>query len=103
MIPECLKHNTEVLGILLLTRRMYQNIMDKHHKKGVLIWLKYLSYQVHKCYRAISQPKRLDEGLVMPITSPKNSLLNIICLDPQLIMPITSPKSSFLNIIYLDP
>jgi hypothetical protein len=77
MVSKSLQNNSEMLGILLFTLGIDQDIINEDHDKLVQLQHEYRVHQVQEMCRSIGESKRHNPILVQPIPDGEGSLRNI--------------------------
>jgi hypothetical protein len=86
MITQSLKHNVEMLFMLFLTFRKYQDVVYEDHDKLVQIFHENRVHQVHEVSGGIGQTKRHHQILIKTILSGESSLWDIFFTDLDLMI-----------------
>ena len=76
----------EVLFVLLLSQRVYKNVIDEYNHKLIKIRTEDTIHQVHESCRSVRQSKRHYKKLVVPVTRTKGSLWDVLLANPQLVI-----------------
>jgi hypothetical protein len=63
MIPQSLKHDSQMLFVFYRTLRIYKFVIDEDHDKPIQLQCEYRVHEVHEVCRHICQPKRRNEVL----------------------------------------
>jgi hypothetical protein len=84
-----LKDDSEMIGMIFLTLRIYENIIDKDHDKFIELRHEHGVHEVHEVGRSISESERHDQELVKTITSGKSGLRNVARSDLDLVVART--------------
>jgi hypothetical protein len=71
VISQTLKDNSEVVGVIFLTLRIDENLIDKDHDKFIELSHEHGVHEVHEVGGSISESERHNQELVKTITSGK--------------------------------
>jgi hypothetical protein len=77
MISQTLKDSSEMFGVLCLSLRIDENIIDKDHDKFIELCHEHRVHEVHEVGGGISESERHDQELVENITSGKSGFRNV--------------------------
>jgi hypothetical protein len=77
MIPQSLKHSSQMLFMFYRTPQIYEYVTDEDHDKSIQLWHEYGVHEVHEVCRHICQPKRHDKVVIEPISHRESSLGDI--------------------------
>ncbi|KAK4721341.1 hypothetical protein R3W88_011574 [Solanum pinnatisectum] len=61
-----------MIGVIILTSRINQYIINEHNYKHIKVMSKHHIHQIHKSRRSISQTKRHHQKLIMTIPGSKS-------------------------------
>ncbi|KAJ0433263.1 hypothetical protein HanIR_Chr17g0868311 [Helianthus annuus] len=75
-----------MLFVLFFALRIDQDVVDKDYNKLVQVRFAHSIHQIHKNCRCVRQPKRHDQKLIVPISSPKSRLRDILFPNSQLVI-----------------
>ncbi|MFS7995869.1 hypothetical protein Hanom_Chr12g01123131 [Helianthus anomalus] len=85
-LPKEFQNKSQMLFMLLLTLRIDQDVVDEYYNELVQIRLAYSVHQIHEYCGCVCQPKRHDQKLIVPISSPKGCLRDILFSNSQLVI-----------------
>jgi hypothetical protein len=77
MIPQPLKHDSQMLFMFYRTLRIYEYVIDEGHDKPVQLQHEYGVHEVHEVCWHIGQSKRHDKILIQPVSHSESSLGDI--------------------------
>jgi CDP-glycerol glycerophosphotransferase (TagB/SpsB family) len=89
MITQSLKHNAEMLFMLFLTLRKYQDVIYEDHGKLVQVFHENRVHQVHEVSGGVVQTKRHHQILVKTVSGGESSLWDIFFTDLDLMIART--------------
>jgi CDP-glycerol glycerophosphotransferase (TagB/SpsB family) len=89
MITQSLKHNAEMLFMLFLTLRKYQDVIYEDHDKLVQVFHENRVHQVHEVSGGVVQTKRHHQILVKTVSGGESSLWDIFFTDLDLMIART--------------
>jgi hypothetical protein len=86
MITQSLKYNAEMLFMLFLTLRKYQDVVNEDHDKLVQLFHENRVHQVHEVSGGVGQSKRHHQILVKTVLGGESSLWHIFFTDLDLMI-----------------
>ncbi|BAU01026.1 hypothetical protein VIGAN_11017800 [Vigna angularis var. angularis] len=89
LFPQHAQHCPQVVFMLSLCLRVDENIIYKNDHKLVQVWPKDAVHIIHEHRRSVCYSKWHHYILVVSITRPKSSFLDVVLLHPDLVIPRT--------------
>jgi hypothetical protein len=89
MITQSLKHNVEMLFMLILTFRKDQDVIYEYHDKHVQLFHENRVHQVHEVSRGVHQTKKHHQILIKTVSGGESSLWDIFFTDLDLMIART--------------
>ena len=86
MVSQKLQDDPQMILMLLLKLRVYQNVIHEDCYKLIQIGLKYPMHEVHECCWGIRQPEGNHRELKVPISRPERCLRDICLPNPHLMV-----------------
>jgi len=87
MLTQARQHYTQMLCMLLLIAKIYQDIIDEDHHKLVQFGHEHRIHEIHEMSRCICETEGHDEILIEPIPHRESSLRYIFRTDLDLMIP----------------
>jgi hypothetical protein len=86
VLPESLQYHLQMIHMLLLTSRIYENIINEYHHKLVEVIHKHTVHQIHEEGWRIRQTKRHNCVLIQSILGNKCRIRDVRRSDPELMI-----------------